>query len=85
MSGVSAYPLRTSYYNVDTLTNGAVTVDASNMPLSAVVNASGGTGASATPVNFSINAKNSNSLFGTSSTVQPAGLLGLCLIRAYQA
>lgn len=85
MSGVSAYPLRTSYYNVDTLTNGAVTVDASNMPLSAVVNASGGTGASATPVNFSVNAKNSNSLFGTSSTVQPAGLLGICLIRAYQA
>ena len=85
MSGVSAYPLRTSYYNVDTLTNGAVTVGASNMPLSAVVNAPVGTGASATPVNFSINAKNSNSLFGTSSTVQPAGLFGLCLIRAYQA
>lgn len=85
MSGVSAYPLRTSYYNVDTLTNGAVTVDASNMPLCAVVNASVGTGASATPVNFGINAKNSNSLFGTSSTVQPAGLFCLCLIRAYQA
>ena len=83
MSGVSAYPLRTSYYNVNTLTNGAVTVDASNMPLGAVVNASGGTGASVTPVNFSINAKNSNSLFGTSSTVQPAGLLGLCLIRSH--
>ena len=81
MQGVSAYPFRTSYYNVDTLTNGAITVDASNMPLSAVVNASSGTGASATPVNFSINATNSNSLFGTSSTVQPAGLFVQCLIR----
>lgn len=31
------------------------------------------------------NASNSNSLYGASDTVQPKGLYGLFLVRAYQA
>ena len=34
---------------------------------------------------FGINAEKFNGIYGASSTVQPAGLFGLCLIRAYQA
>lgn len=85
MLGDSPYGLRTSWLNPTTQTSGAITANSNGMPVNAVVSAPSGSGISATPVNFSINAKNSNSLFGTSSTVQPAGLLGLCLIRAYQA
>ena len=32
-----------------------------------------------------INLSDGNSIFGASDTVQPAGLYGLCLVRAYQA
>ena len=85
MQGASPYGLRTSWLNPTTQSDGAITANSDGMPVNAVVSASSGNGISATPVNFSVNAKNSNSLFGTSSTVQPAGLLGLCLIRAYQA
>ena len=34
---------------------------------------------------FNLNAETFNSLYGTSSTVQPDGLYGLYLVRAYQA
>ena len=35
--------------------------------------------------NISLNLQNGNALFGASTTVQPAGLYVLCLIRAYEA
>ena len=35
--------------------------------------------------NISLNLQNGNALFGASTTVQPAGLYSLFLIRAYQA
>ena len=34
---------------------------------------------------FNLNAETFNPLYGNSSTVQPAGLYGLYLVRAYQA
>ena len=34
--------------------------------------------------NLLVNLHNGNALFGASSTVQPAGLYALCLIRAYE-
>ena len=81
MLGNSPYGLRTSWLNPTTQTYGAITANSDGMPVNAVVSASSGSGLSATPVNFSVNAKNSNSLFGTSSTVQPASLMVQCLIR----
>lgn len=43
-----------------------------------VVNTAGGS-----PVGVSLNASKSNAMFGTASTVQPASLMSLSLIRAY--
>lgn len=81
MQGASPYGLRTSWLNPTTQSVGAITANSDGMPVNAVVSASSESGLSATPVNFSINATNSNSLFGTSSTVQPAALFVQCLIR----
>lgn len=81
MQGASPYGLRTSWLNPTTQSAGAITANSDGMPVNAVVSAPSGSGLSATPVNFSINATYSNSLFGTSSTVQPAGLFVQCLIR----
>lgn len=80
IQGASPYGLRTSWVNPTTQTIGAITVNSDGLPVNNTVTATSG-GLGATPVNFSISATNSNPLFGTSSTVQPAGLYGLCLIR----
>ena len=34
-------------------------------------------------ITLSLNSQKSNALYGASETVQPAGLYGLCLVRAY--